>query len=438
MIRNTVFLAVASFVTAILVTGCGQPSTGPPPARPTPQVKTAHPLQKKIVEWNEFTGRIEAVNFVEIRSRVSGYLESVNFEEGEDVEQDTLLFVVDPRPFEAALAQAKAGQTEAEARLEQSKSQLAQAEAAKETANSQIVFAKADYERLQNIGNAVSRSEVEQARNEFRKSQASVDSSDAGIALANAAIATSAAAIESAKATVNEAELNLEYTNIKAPVKGRISRKYVTEGNLISGGSEQSTLLTTIVSLDPIYFTFDASEQQVLRFKRLVQEGQRLSVSDAKHPAYLALADEQGFPHQGYIDFVDNRFDPNTATMLARTVFPNPDGMLTPGMFGKIRIAYTAEYEALLLPDAAIGADQSESFVYLVGGDNQASRQVVETGPISHGLRVIRSGITADDLVVVEGLQRVRPGAPVDPQPATIIADADETIKYDSTPVKKE
>ncbi len=419
------------------LSGCNQQQDSAPPTRPVAQVEVSNPLTKKIVEWNEFTGRLESVNFVEIRSRVSGYLNSVNFQEGQDVEKGALLFVVDPRPFEAQLAQAKASQVEAEARLEQSEAQLAQAAASKETSASQLAYAKTEFERLQKIGNAISQSEVDQARNEYMKAKASADSSEAGIALANAEIATSAASIETAKANVNEAELNLEYTNIKAPVQGRISRKYVTEGNLIGGGSEQSTLLTTIVSLDPIFFMFDASEQQVLRFQRNVQEGNRQSARDVRYPAYLALADEKGYPHQGYIDFVDNRFNPNTATMSARAVFPNTNGILTPGMFGKIRIANTLEYEAMLLPDASIGADQSDKFVYVIAEDNTASRKVIETGPLVFGLRVVRSGIAAEDRVVIGGLQRVRPGAKVDPQEKAIVAEEDEAESYDSTPREK-
>jgi len=231
--------------------------------------------------------------------------------------------------------------------------------------------------------------------------------------------------------------MRLRHTEIRAPIDGRVSRRYVSVGNLISGGSEQSTLLTTMVSLDPIYFMFDASEQQVLRFQRLIQQGTRKSARDVRYPVHLALADEQGFPHQGYIDFVDNRFDPNTATMSARATFANPDGLLTPGMFGKIQLAGTAPYEALLLPDAAIGADQSEQFVYVVDQDNQVRLQVVETGPLALGMRVIRDGVTADDRVVIGGLQRARPGIEVAPTEEKLVAQQRDEPRYESSPTEK-
>ncbi|TWU25472.1 Efflux pump periplasmic linker BepF [Novipirellula galeiformis] len=432
-------LVLSVFVSTASMLGCSKPPSGERPQAPPAAVRVANPLRKEIVEWKEFTGRMEAVDFVEIRSRVSGYLHSMHFSEGQDVKKDALLFVVDPRPFQAELEKAEAALAEAKARVEQSNAQLEQATASKETASSQLRFANTEMERQLTLQNrsATSQSEVDQARNELSKAQASLESANAGIASAKGAIATSKAAIVTAEAAVNEAKLNLEYTNIKAPISGRISRRYVTEGNLISGGSEQSTLLTTIVSLDPIYFMFDASEQEVLRFQRMVLQGERRDVREVNYPVHLALADETGYPHQGYLDFVDNRFDPNTATMTARAMFPNANGILTPGMFGKMQIANTLPYEALLLPDAAIGADQSENFVYVIDEDNTARLQVVETGPLALGLRVIRSGITATDRIVVGGLQRVRPGAPVEAKTEVITADESNTVKYDSAPMEK-
>lgn len=438
--QHTCCLTLACGI-VLAVAGCNRTGNeaGSPPPPPPPVVSVAQPLQKKIVEWIDFTGRLEAVNYVEIRSRVSGYLQSVHFQEGEVVEKDALLFVVDPRPFQSALEMAQAELEESKAGLEQSRSQLAQAQADKDTALAQVDFTQMEYDRQQKLReqNAASQSELDQARNAFKQAQAGVKSSDAGISLAKAAIATSTATIETAKASVAQAELDLEYTKVKAPITGRVSRRYVTEGNLISGGSEQSTLLTTIVSTDPIYFVFDGSEQQVLRYRRLVQQGDRQSARDVRYPAYLQLADEQGFPHQGYIDFIDNRFDPNTATMLARAVFPNEEDILTPGMFGVARIANSNEHEAILLPDEAIGADQSESFVYVIDEENQARIQIVETGPMALGLRVIRHGIAPGDRVVIGGLQRVRPGSPVDPKETTISADESQAVQLDATPMEK-
>jgi RND family efflux transporter MFP subunit len=421
----------------LLFAGCSRPSEVRPTMPPL-AVNVAAPLQEKIVEWNEFTGRVEAAHSVEVRSRIGGYLQSVHFEEGQNVRKDARLFVVDPRPFEAELAKAKAALEEAKAQLARAEAQLLQANAAKSTAGSQFNFAKSDYQRSLELGNALSQSERDLARSEYLKAQAAVESSDAGIALAEAEVMRSKAAIVTSEASVKAAELNLEYTNIKSPIDGRISRKFVTEGNLISGGSEQSTLLTTIVSLDPIYFVFDASEQQVLRFQRMVQEGTRRSVQEVRYPVYLALADEEGYPHSGYLDFVNNQFDPTTATLLARAAFENSDGMLTPGIFAKLRVANTLEYVAMLLPDSAIGSDQSEKFVYVVGADKRVSRRVVETGPLALGLRVIRSGLEPDEQVVINGLQRVRPGAEVDPRPATLRAMENDPNIYDSTPVEKD
>ncbi len=417
--------------------GCQEAVTERRPAPPA-AVTVSEPRLEKIVEWNEYTGRLESANFVEIRSRVGGYLEAVEFDEGQNVKKGTLLFVIDRRPFEAELTGARASLEEANAQLTRSKAQMAQANAVKSTSASQMSLAKADYDRSLELGNALSQSERDAARNEFLKAQAAMESADAGIALADADIARATAAIATAEAVVSTAELNLNYTQIRAPIDGRISRKYVTEGNLISGGSEQSTLLTTIVSLDPIFFVFDASEQQVLRFQRMVQEGTRRSVQEVRYPAFLALADETGYPHRGYIDFVDNQFDPNTATLLARAVFTNEDNSLIPGLFARVRLANTLEYEAMLLPDEAIVADQAQRFVFVVGPDNQIIRKVIETGPLALGLRVIRKGIDPEDRVVISGVQRVRPGVVVEPNPTSIEVSERDMNDYDSAPVEKD
>lgn len=418
----------------VFVLGCEEPPAAAPP--PTPTVRVAHPVRKEIVEWNEFTGRLEAVSYVEVRSRVSGYLTEADFKEGQPVDEDDVLMVVDKRPYKAQLNQAKAALKEAEARVTQANAQLAQASAEKETATAQANLARSEFERIEALRrrNSISQSEFEKARNELLTAQANLEAADAGISGANAAIATAEAAIETARAAVEEAELNLEYTEVKAPVDGMVSRRYVTKGNLISGGTEQSTLLTTIVSTDPIYFVFDASEQQVLRFQRMIQAGTQQSARKVRHPAYLALADEQGYPHDGYVDFVDNRFDPQTATLTARAVFRNSDGILMPGLFGKVRIAATPRYEAILVPDAAIGADQAESFVYVLDGQNQVQRRIVETGPLALGLRVIRSGLDTEDRVLLGGLQQVRPGITVDPKLETIPVDDTDLAQYDTTP----
>lgn len=403
------------FAVLLVVGGCNKETTSPSPgigAQRTPQVRVATPVSETVVEWAEFTGRLEAVDFVEIRSRVSGYLKTVEFDEGEIVEKGDLLFVVDPRPFEASLETAKAMLEEAKAREEQAEAQLATAQADKLIAESSVEFTESEYDRQKTLQqrNAGSQSELDRARNEFLKAKAQVQGSDAAIASARAAMSTAKAAIVTAKASVSEIELNLHYTQITAPVAGRISRKNVTEGNLISGGSEQSVVLTTIVSLDPMYFVFDASEQQVLRFQRLMLSGARKSAREVRYPVYLRLADEEGYPHEGYLDFVDNRFDPNTATMTARAVFANESGILNAGMFGKLRLAETPPFETLLLPDESIVSDQAQQVVYVVDDENTVKVRPVETGSLALGLRIIRDGIAADDRVIVGGLQRVRPG----------------------------
>ncbi len=426
-----------------LPAGCSRkPSPGGPPgvgaARPTARV--AKPVRREVVEWAEFTGRLQAVDFVEIRSRVSGYLKSVEFQEGQLIEKGELLFVVDPRPFEAALETAKASLEEAKARAEQAEAQLATADADKLTAESNLEFTNSEFERQKTLQqrNASTQSELDRTRKEYTTAKAQVQGADAAIASARAAISTAKATIVTAQAAVNEAQLSLDYTRITAPIAGRTSRRNVTEGNLISGGNDQSVVLTTIVSLDPIYMLFDASEQQVLRFQRLILQGARKSARDVKYPAYMRLEDETGFPHQGYLDFVDNRFDPVTATMTARAIFDNHDGILTPGMFGKLRIAETPAFESLLVPDAAVGTDQSDQFVYVVDADGMVSMRIIETGSMALGLRIVRSGLNADDQIVVGGIQRIRPGVQVESKLETIEPDESALGVEDATPEASE
>jgi RND family efflux transporter MFP subunit len=425
------------------IAGCSRKSTpaGPPSAgAELPIVRVAIPVEREVVEWAEFTGRLQAVDFVEIRSRVSGYLKSVEFQEGQLIEAGDLLFVVDPRPFEAALETAKANLEEAKARGEQAEAQLATAAANKLTAESNLEFTNSEFDRQKTLQqrNVGSQSDFDRARNEYKTASAQVQGSDAEIASARAAISTAKATIVTAQAAVNEAQLNLDYTRITAPVAGRTSRRNVTEGNLISGGNDQSVVLTTIVSLDPIYMLFDASEQQVLRFQRLILEGARKSARDVKYPAYMRLEDETGFPHRGYLDFVDNRFDPVTATMTARAIFENDDGILTPGMFGKLRIAETPAFDALLVPDAAVGTDQSDQFVYVVDADGTVAMRPIEAGSMALGLRIVRSGLNAGDQVVVGGIQRVRPGVRVTSMLETIEPDESVLGVEDATPEASE
>jgi RND family efflux transporter MFP subunit len=231
----------------------------------------------------------------------------------------------------------------------------------------------------------------------------------------------------------------LEYTRVIAPIAGRVSHRDATEGNLISGGTSQSTLLTTIVSLDPIHVYFDADEQAFLKYTRLAMEGKRQSSREVKNPVYIALADEKkGYPHKGHMDFVDNRLDPNTGTMRGRAIFRNADLSLTPGLFARLRLPGSAPYEAVLAPDSAIGSDQSVKYVLIVDAENKVRRQQVEIGPMSHGLRVVRSGLNGSERIVLRGLQRVRPGIQVTPIVEPIKSKGDNGLPDSYMPVPKE
>jgi len=315
---------------------------------PLPMMTVAQPVRKQIVEWDAYTGRLEAIDFVEIRARVSGYLESIHFDEGQMVSKGDLMLVIDPRPFEAELHGAKATMRQSESRVEQSKAQLEEAKAQQLQSDAQLQLADARVKRARTLKaqNAVSAEELDQREAEYLQAEADVEASKAGISSAEAAITTAMAAVESAQAGIETAQLHLSYTRVHAPVTGRSSREHVTAGNLVSGGTATSTLLTTITSVEPIYCTFDANEQDVLKYVRLALSGQRESSRVARNPVYLGLVDETGFPHEGHMDFVDNRFDADTASMRARCVFPNGDEVLVPGMFARIRIPGSAAYEA--------------------------------------------------------------------------------------------
>lgn len=342
-----------------------------------PAVTVAQPLQRDIVEYDEFTGQFAPVEYVEVRSRVSGYLQQVLFEDGQLVKNGDLLFVIDPRPFEAALASAKAQLTQSLARVELANRQLSRAGELKQR----------DF-----VASSVYDERVQEQR-------------------------VAAAAAEIARADIRTAELNLEFTRIVAPVDGRISRHEVSVGNLVSGGAGAgNTLLTTIVSTDPIYFVFDMSEAAFLSYQRAVQTGKLTSTRDAV-AVYARLGDEPDWPRQGTLNFVDNQVDRTSGTIRARAVFPNSDGFVTPGQFGRIRVPGSEEHPALLIPDAAIVTDQSNKIVMTVADDGTVVPKPVRPGPIFDGLRVIRSGLAAGDRVIINGLMRARPGAKVSPQP---------------------
>lgn len=421
----------------LLATGC---STGrsDPMQMPTPMVTIAKPVVKQIVEWDAYTGRLEAVHLVEVRARVSGYLQSVHFDEGHVVRKGDLLFVIDPRPFHAELNAAKAKLQQSESRLKQAEAMLDEASARSLQSDAQLNLAELRYKRAQQLTqrNAASQEELDEREAEFLQAKADSEGAKASIQSAQADIVTAQAEIAIARAGMETAELNLQYTEIRSPVTGRISRQAITEGNLIAGGTASSSLLTTITSMQPIYCVFDATERDVLKYMRLAQSGERESSRVAKNPVFLGLVDEEGFPHHGHMDFVDNRFDIDTASMRARCVFSNDDQLLLPGMFARIRIPGSASYQAVLIPDSAVGTDQSSQYVYVVV-DGVIKRRPIKSGPIVDGLRVIREGLNGDESLVIEGLLQSRPEAKVNTKQGTIEI-IEDGMPDDYKPVPKE
>jgi RND family efflux transporter MFP subunit len=431
---------LAIFGALSLVVGCSQTiaQNDQPPAA---QVVVTTPIKKQIVEWDEYVGRLDAVDFVEVRARVSGYLQSIHFEEGQIVKAGDLLCVIDPRPFTAELNRAKAEREQAKARVTQSKEQLVQSTAEERRAAAGLAYAKQRFERSEKLvaKSAVAQDEFELHESQLRQAQADLAAAGAQIELSRATISTAEAAVETAQAAVGIADLNLQYTRVLAPITGRVSRREVTEGNLINGGTIQSTLLTSIVSLDPIHVYFDADEQAFLKYTRLAMAGKRQSSREVKNPVYIALADERsGYPHKGHMDFVDNRLDSNTGTMRGRAIFRNADLSLTPGLFARLRLPGSAPYQAVLTPDSAIGSDQSVKYVLIVDAENKVRRQPVEVGPMSHGLRVVRSGLDGSERIVLRGLQRVRPGIQVTPIVEQITSKGDNGLPDSYTPVPEE
>jgi RND family efflux transporter MFP subunit len=350
-------------------------------AAPPPTVTVANPLVQELVEWTEFTGQFAAVDYVEIRARVSGYLDTVGFEDGQLVEAGDLLFEIDPRPFQAAVAAAEAQKASAEARLELADQQLDRARALLQSNN---IPAETFDQRVQ----------------EVRVAQAGVQEADAALIAAR---------------------LDLEYTRITAPIAGRIGAKAITPGNLVVGGaSGTATLLTTIVSLDPIYFEFDISEASYLAYQRAIARGELPAHRDGGVQVEAGLFDDTGWPYHGRIDFVDNRVDRSSGTIRMRAIFPNTDLFLTAGQFGRLRLPGSPRYAAILLPDEAILSDQDRRIVLTVDDAGIVVAKVVRPGPRELGLRIIRSGLEPTDRVIINGLMRARPGTPVTVEEGTI------------------
>jgi multidrug efflux system membrane fusion protein len=355
--------------------GCARPAAqqgAPPP----PSVSVAEVLSREITEWDELTGRLEAVHSVEIRPRVSGFVAEVTFEEGAIVRRGQRLFQIDPRPFQAQVDRLSAEMIRARATVSRTASELKRAE------------------RLAGE-NAMSLEERERRASAAEEATAQV------------------AAVEAA---LRAAQLDLEFTQVTSPIDGRVGRAIVTEGNLVSSGPGDATLLTTVVSLDPIYAAFDADEQTFLRYGDLARAGKRASARQSGVPIRMALAGEADFPRTGAMNFLDNQVDPSTGTIHGRAIFRNTDRSLTPGLFVRLRLVGGSAYDALLIQDRAVGTDLDKRFVYVVGADQSVEYRAVTLGPIVDGLRVVRTGLAKGDVIVVNGLQRVRPGVTIAPE----------------------
>jgi len=381
--------ALAGFSSLCLLAVACHKSGPAATARPASAVTANQPAQREVTEWDEYPGHLDAVDMVEVRARVSGYLESVHFKDGAEVRKGDLLFVIDPRPYQAELDRAEANRTQVQTHLELAANELARAE--------RLLKSK-----------AISEEEADSRSKAKREAQA---------------------AIEFARASVEMAKLNLEYTHITAPISGRIGRKLISEGNLVNANQGQSTLLTTIVSLDPIYCYFDADERSIFKYQQLAREGKRDDIRDGQMPCELELANETGFPHKGILDFVDNRVDATTGTLRVRGKFPNPgpDRILQPGFFSRVRVPGSGKYQALLIPDQAVGTDQGQKFVYVLADQDAVEYRTVKLGPVIDGLRVIREGIRAGEWVVVNGLMSVRPGAKVQAKKTPVLGGASVT-----------
>jgi RND family efflux transporter MFP subunit len=361
--------------------GCKEAPEAPPPA---PTVTVGAPLIKPIVDWDDYVGRFEARQQVEVRPRVSGYVQRIAFRDGDFVRAGQLLYVIDPRPFEAALAQARASLAKARASAALARSTLARSE---------TLLAQ----------DAVSREEFETDR--ARAAEADAD-------------------VAAAQATANARALDAGFTRVTAPISGRLSDRRVDVGGTVSA---DTTVLTTIVSLDPIHFIFTGAETVYLKYQRANQAGTRPSSRVAPNPVEIKLSDETRYRWRGRMDFVDNALDTGTGTMRGRAIVRNPDGFLTPGMFGHLRLLGSGSYDGMLIPEAAVVTDQTRKLALVVGPDGVVAPRVIKLGPLVDGLRVVRQGLTPDDRVIIEGVQRVRPGMKVAVQRGKIVAPAPGT-----------
>jgi len=369
-------LAFAAAIVGFTAVGCSKPTS--PPAAGAPPVTVAAPTKRTVTDWDEFTGRFDAIEQVQVRARVTGFVMSVDFKDGAMVKAGDLLYTIDPRQYEATAEQARGQLADAKAKVDLAERELARAETLVKTS-------------------AVSESVVDQRRQSLSAAQAATMQADG---------------------VLKRALLDVEYTRVVAPIDGRVSRHLVTVGNLVQGSESGATLLTSIVSLDPIHVYFDMDESIYLKNNRLWFEGKRPSSRDTPNPVQIMLSGETKPSREGTVDFLDNRLDVGTGTLRGRGLVPNTDLSILPGQFARVRVLGSAPYEALLLPDTAIATDQSRKVVFVVKADDTVEMKPVVLGPLDDGLRVIREGLKADDRVIVEGLQRARVGAKVSPHAA--------------------
>jgi RND family efflux transporter MFP subunit len=363
-------------VLAGALAGCGE---GAPKqaAPPPPTVTVAKPQKQQVTDYDEYVGRFVAVDMVEVRARVSGYLDKILFEDGQNVKQGDLLFIIDRRPFETTVAQAMATLQQARANLAFADADLAR--------GSQLVREK-----------TITEQSFDQRTQAKRVAEASVAAQEANL---------------------RQAQLDLDFTSLKAPVAGRIGDRRVSVGNLVTGGTGgNTTLLATIVSVDPMRFEFTFDEASYLRHERVATGSGDPSQRSKGLPVFLRLIDEPDFKHEAKIDFLDNVIDRASGTIRGRAVVPNPKGLFTPGMFARVRVPSSLPYEALLVPDAAVGSEQVRKFVFVLGADNVVQPKYVTLGQLANGLRVIKDGLSPDDTIVVNGIARIRPGVKVNPQ----------------------
>jgi RND family efflux transporter MFP subunit len=377
-IRSFYGLSAILIVVAGLLSGCEEKQAAQAAAPPAPPVTVAQPVKRTVTDWDELTGRFDAVQQVQVRPRVGGFITDVEFRDGAFVKAGDLLYLIDARPFEAIATQADGQLSDARAKVELAKRELDRALTLQQSQN-------------------VADSTVDQRRQALQAARASETQ---------------------AEGVLKAAQLNVEFTHVTAPIDGRAGRHLVDIGNLVQGSEGNSTILTSIVSLDPIYVYFDIDEATYLKYNRLWFEGKRPSSRDNPNPVEVTLTGETKPSHKGTVDFLDNQLDVSTGTLRGRAVIPNKDLSILPGQFGRVRLIASAPYEALLVPDTAVATDQARKILFVVKDDNSVEARPVVLGPLDEGLRVVREGLKPEDRVVVDGLQRVRVGAKVTPREA--------------------